>query len=94
MTDKLWEIILDCQLFGPKRKPKNDMDFGDEATIGLKLKASGKNIENFVDHDFAFYLGYQKGQFHVGTHEISAFTPQKLESFDTLEELKQKWMLD
>lgn len=93
MTTTLFHVILGAPLYGPKRVPVSEMDFGDEATIGLQVKTR-KPPKDLSDHDFGFYLGYCDGQWHVGTHEIGTFRPTKLESFDTLEELKQKWILD
>jgi len=94
MENKLGRIIFDAPLFGKKRSPKNECDFGDEQTVGLKLKRSGKSFNSLGDHDYGVFLGENDGQFHVGTMEILSFTPSKLESFDTLEKLKQQWILD
>lgn len=94
MDSNLARVLMDTSIFGEKRKPVSAFDFGDQATIGLHLKRCGKNIENFVDYDFGIYLGESYGKFHVGTMKIMEFKPEKLESFSTLEELKQQWMLD
>ena len=93
MTTTLMDVIMAAPLPGEKRVPVSEMDFGDQATVGLQVK-TGKRFKDLTDHDFGFYLGYCAGQWHVGTHEIGTFRPTKLESFDTLEKLKQKWMLD
>ena len=89
----LMDVIMDIPLFGEKRVPTHEMDFGDEKTVGLQVK-TGKPFKDLTNHDFGFYLGYCAGQWHVGTHEIGTFRPTKLESFNTLEDLKQKWRLD
>lgn len=88
------KVILNATLFGGKRSPKSEYDFGDEKTVGLKLKRAGKAFDYFNDHDFGYYLGYYGGKYHVGTHVILSFVPSKLESFDSLEELKENWILD
>lgn len=90
----LRDVIMNAPVLGAKRKPVSETDFGDERTVGLKLKKSGKAFEKFEDHDFAFYLGFYEGEWHVGTHRISEFTPSKLRSYISLEELKKDWILD
>lgn len=95
MNIELAEIILGAPLFGPKRKPLSRQDFGGDDTVGLKVRRMGKrNLLDYVDHDFGMFLGFQKGKYHIGTCEVTSFKPSKLESFDTLEELKMKWELD
>jgi hypothetical protein len=94
MDSNLVRVLMNTSLWGHKRKPVSAFDFGDQETVGLCVKRCGKNIENFVDHDFGIYLGESYGKFHVGTMKIMEFKPEKLESFSTLEELKQQWMLD
>jgi hypothetical protein len=94
MDTNLAKVICNSSLWGIKRNPVSEFDFGDQATVGLRVKRCGKNSENFVNHDFGIYLGESEGKYHVGTCEIMSFLPSKLESFSTLEELKQQWMLD
>lgn len=90
----LYDVLMNAPLFEPKRTPYAEYDFGDEATVGLHVKISGKGICDAKDHDFGIYLGEYKGKFHVGTSTIMDFVPSRLESFDSLEELKMKWVLD
>ena len=90
----LSEVMFDAPLFGNKRSPKHDMDFGDFGTIGLNLKRVNKNFEEYGDYDFGVYLGLFDNKFHVGVMKVMTFKPSKLESFDTLEELKMEWKLD
>ncbi len=90
----LQEVLLDSPLFGKKRIPTAINDFGDEATVGLNIKRMSKNFSEFTDHDFGVYLGYVRNKYHIGTCEILSFAPSKLESFNTLEELKKQWGLD
>ena len=94
METNLARVLLNTFLWGTKRKPVSEFDFGDEVTVGLHVKRRGKNIETATDHDYGIYLGESEGKFHVGTHIIMSFAPDKLESFSTLEELKQQWILD
>ena len=91
---ELNEVILNAPLFGEKRKPKSESDFGDERTVGLKLKRAGKRFEDFTDYDFGYYLGWYKERYHVGTQIVLSFEPSRLESYNSLEELKENWILD
>ena len=77
-----------------KRIPDSRSDFGDLATVSLKLRRMGKSLASYGDYDFGHYLGCVEGKFHVGTHKIMEFHPSKLETFDSLSDLKQQWELD
>jgi len=90
----LRNVLWNAPVLGVKRKPVSETDFGDERTVGLKLKTSGKDFGKLEDHDFAFYLGFYEGEWHVGTHRICEFSPSKLKSYISLEELKKDWILD
>lgn len=90
---QLSEVIFNAPLFGPRRKPESEDDFGDKATVGLQVKAR-KPFPELGDHDFGFYLGCYQDKFHIGTHEIGVFRPTKLVSFDSMEDLQRKWCLD
>lgn len=90
----LQEVVFESPLFGERRIPRDINDFGDNETVGLKVKRNGRTFFQQQDHDFGVYLGYVNGQYHIGTCEIMSFVPSELESFATLEELKQQWELD
>lgn len=88
------ETILDANIYGKKRVPKSEFDFGDDATVGLKVKKINIAFANYSDHDFGVFLGKVKNQYHIGTMEILSFQATQLDSFNTLEELKSVWQLD
>lgn len=90
----LRKVLMNAPILGVRRKPVSETDFGDERTVGLQLKKFGKTLEQFEDHDFAFYLGFYEGEWHVGTCKIAEFIPSKLRSYISLEELKRDWILD
>lgn len=91
----LYQVMMDAPMFGTKRKSHTPQDFGDDATVGKCLKVIGKTLlDEYKDYDFGMYLGKQNGKYHVGMCEMMSFTPSKLESFDSLESLKEKWELD
>lgn len=94
MEKKLAAIVLDAPIFGGKRRPLSEDDFGDDLTAGLHLKRRVPRIPNHGDHDFGIYLGLVDKQYHVGTMMVMSFVPSRLESFDTLEELHKEWILD
>lgn len=91
---ELNEVIENASLFSKMRKPKSAEDFGDDKTIGLKLKRRGKPFMDLGDYDFGFFLGEYRDQWHVGAHMIMSFNPDRLDSYDSLEDLKENWILD
>jgi len=94
MKINLSDVVTHAPLFQVTRKAKSETDFGDQKTVGLKVKAIDKSFDDFEGHDFGIYLGYYNGQYHVGTNKILEFAPSKLVSYDTLEELHENWILD
>lgn len=94
MIINLSDVVSNAPLFQATRKARSETDFGDQKTVGLKVKAIDKSFDELEDHDFGIYLGYYSGQYHVGTCKILEFAPSKLASYDTLEELHENWILD
>lgn len=94
MNKKLAEIISEAPIFGVKRRALSEDDFGDDLTAGLHLKRRVPHTPHHGDHDFGIYLGKVDNQFHVGTMLVLSFMPSKLESFNTLEDLHNNWILD
>ena len=95
MKINLSDVVSNAPLFQATRKAKSETDFGDQKTVGLKVKAIDKSYDELEDHDFGVYLGYYNGQYHVGTNKIlDLLEPSKLVSYDTLEELHENWILD
>lgn len=90
----LSEVILQMTILPITKNPKSRDDFGGINSVGLKVRRTGKQFTQYADHDFGTYLGLYKEQFHIGTCEIVSFHPTKLESFNSLEELKKEWELD
>jgi len=95
MKTNLSDVVANARLLQATRKAKSETDFGDQKTVGLKVKAIDKSYDELEDHDFGVYLGYYNGQYHVGTNKIlDLLEPSKLVSYDTLEELHENWILD
>ena len=94
MDIDLANVVVNAELFGKKRKPHHENDFGDTATVGLHLKRRGIDFADLKDHDFGIYLGSVNNKFHVGTMAVYEFAPTKLVSYDNLNDLKKAWTLD
>jgi hypothetical protein len=93
----LAEVQQNALMFGEKRKPSSREDFGDKATIGFKLRKIDYETELKKDGNamvWGVFYGYYKEQWHVGGMETLTFTPSKLITYDTLEELQSIWELD
>lgn len=82
-------------MFGPKRVPANNNDFGDLKTLMMHLKRRNIKFLELRDGDFGIFLGEHKGKWIVGIL-AEGFSKRLIsgESFDSLEELKQTWELD
>ena len=95
MDIELRKVLMDIPLFGQRRTPVSETDFGDFMTIGLHLKKSGIGLDKASDYDFGIYLGKLKnGKWGVALKVLYSFVPQKLAEYDSLEELKRTWILD
>lgn len=81
---------------GARRIPKHEHDYGDVGTIGLCVKRSGVLFSdmNALESNWGIFLGEVNGQWHIGTRTAETFHPTGLESFESLEEMKRKWILD
>lgn len=86
--------IIDIHPVLSTRIPKSNVDFGDDRTIGLKLKSTKRTLVDYRDHDFGYFLGEYKGKWYVGTHQIMSFVPSLLAEYNSLEDLKRNWILD
>jgi hypothetical protein len=92
--EKMTEIINNSVVFCIKRQPTGPDDFGDETTVGLHLKRRGVNLGNASDADSPFgrYLGLHDDGYVVLATGL--FNVSHIETFDSLEELKEDWQLD
>jgi len=80
-----------------QRIPKSAEDFGDDETIGLCVKRSGRDIfEGDPNDSFGIFLGKDSdNNYIIGINELgSKFKFVSGESFESLELLKQHWILD
>lgn len=89
------KYLMNSMWFGPKRDPRNQHDFGDNATIGVHLKRIGISFHDYQDElDFALFLGAQDDGYVVAIKNMDASDIVGAEVFETLEQLKQVWELD
>lgn len=93
MHVELSQIVVQAPLTGIKRIPQNIDDYGDDATVGMRLKKRKERC-TFMDHDYGVYLGTYNQQYHVGTCECGSYMPSRLVSYRSLEDLKKEWLLD
>jgi hypothetical protein len=74
--------------FEGTRRPMNEDDWGDSATIGLHLKTRDPKSEAFA-YQFAIYLGGNK----IGIIDWSSHIVNSIQ-YITSEEMHEKWILD
>ena len=85
----------DLVMSDEKRRPSGPFDFGDNETIGLHMKRSGKSLLELGEFDFGLYLGEHEGKWAVGIKDMKTKLPLVgAELFDSLEQLKEEWQLD
>jgi hypothetical protein len=83
-------IGIDIILLRPAgtREPISAEDWGDDETIGLQLKRRGmKGLGG--DKDFGVFLGGTK----VGIKNFD-FSVKEILTYDSVEAMKQEWILD
>ena len=79
------------------RIPKTQDDFGDDQTVGLCLKRRNRCIFSGDPNDsFGLFLGLDdNNKYIVGINELGhKFKFVGGESFDSIEDLKDDWVLD
>lgn len=82
------------------RRPTGPYDFGDKETLRLHLKRPNFN-DRPIDDQFGLYLGEHSLEVNSGKkwfcvcvfHTVTC-KAEKLEAYESLDELKQEWMLD
>jgi hypothetical protein len=101
-----YEALMNCPLSPdakiPARIPKNQLDYGDDKTIGCCLKRRNRDVlAKDVGNRFGVYLGKHKiesdgiERFYVGINTFSSrYNFSATESFDDLQEMINEWVLD
>jgi hypothetical protein len=88
--EEIVNIMLDIPIFGKKRNPKSELDFGDEETVFLNTKRISEK-----EPQFGKYLGQLNNRkWAIGIKDFATWSIIDIEMYDTLEELKQNWILD
>ena len=72
-----------------RRTPQHEHDWGDNATVGAFVVHRGSDGKLN-----GRYLGPAGASFLVGVIEHDRNTPVRLERFDTVSEMKARWVLD
>ncbi len=75
----------------PQRVPTAKEDYGDLDTVGLSVMR--RNGANNIVEDFGVFLGQRSWGWLIGIKDIVG-VPHALEEFETLEEMKEVWVLD
>lgn len=91
--EKVHTFLFNANLLNKCRVATHADDFGDEATVGLRVKKR-KSFDEFQDHDFGIFLGKQEGKFCIGTCVIMDFVPNRISLYDSSEEMHRDWQLD
>lgn len=87
---KVNKMLCDAPLFQRKRVTKNEDDFGDSLTIGLKVKRRNVRFPDFQDHDFGVFIGDHS----IGTYRILEFKPSMIVVYPNAIEMHKDWILD
>ncbi len=87
------KIYADSPVLRKPRKCKDSYDFGDQASVGVELKPLGSSPQS-PGNKFGRYLGKHNIGYVVAVYDGCSWQISSGEVFETLDEMKQVWMLD
>ncbi len=94
----VYQYWLDSPVFSVPRPTTKHDDFGDQETVGKHLKRRYIEFSDYEEYDFAIYLGKHESvlgtKYIVGIKNYEGNRLISGESFNSLEELKEAWILD